>query len=162
MTSKSLIAAILTALIFASCGSKKAFNYSEMVVSKEKSLAPALIETEEKATKYVSAGQLDSVVIVSEKMEQKFDDVIKDIKNEAAPSVPEGENFKSASIRYFEYLKSIYTSYKAYGQAATDEAREEERVKMVKIVDKKQEAINDMQDAQRKYAKANGFKLEGQ
>ena len=70
------------------------------------------------------------------------------------------DNFRDASIRYFEFMKSMYTGYKTYARAGSDEARNEELTKLQELLSKKDAAIRDMQTAQKKYADANGFKIE--
>jgi hypothetical protein len=161
MLKKIIIAAIFLISI-ASCKSKEAFNYSEDFVKKETSLLPDITSTEDKVMRYVAAEQYDSIAIAGEKMEQLVDVKLQEIKKAPAPDVKEGDNFKEACVKYFGYIKSMYTSYKEFGLAATDEARQEARQKIVDLAGGKQAAINDMQTAQKKFADANGFKIQKQ
>ncbi len=54
----------------------------------------------------------------------------------------------------------MYTVYANFGSAGSDEQRETQWQKLFELVGKKNESIKAMQDAQQKFANANGFKLE--
>lgn len=142
------------------CNPQKAKKYSETIVKLERSLMPDIEQTESKVAKFATEQNFDSIISVSERMEKLVDEKLKEVTELKAPNVKEAENFKQASIRYFTYLKSIYTSYKKVGSAPTNEARQDEFAELQEIVAKKSQAINDMQSAQKKYADANGFKIE--
>lgn len=159
MIKKILLGLVIVAGL-ASCKSKDAFNYSESFVKKEKSLLPDITRTEDDVKRFLAAEQYDSIAIAGERMEKIVDAKLKEVKNEPAPSVKEGDNFKEAGIKYFQFIKSMYTGYKDYGNAKTPEDRDAEMSKLRDIVEKKTKAIEDMQAAQRKFADANGFKLE--
>ncbi|MBL0130671.1 MAG: hypothetical protein IPP43_05775 [Chitinophagaceae bacterium] len=60
-----LIALLFTGLV--ACKSKGAFNYSQSIVAKEKSLEPEIRATEKNVEKYLTAAQYDSVAIAGEK-----------------------------------------------------------------------------------------------
>jgi hypothetical protein len=104
--------------------------------------------------------QYDSMAIVSEELENAIGETIKDAKTKPAADAKDGEKFKVDVIKYFEFLKSVYASYKDYGNAATDEARQEEIIKMQQLLSKKTEVVKIIQTAQKDFAKANGFKIE--
>lgn len=159
MIKKILLGLVIVAGL-ASCKSKDAFNYSESFVKKEKSLLPDITRTEDDVKRFLAAEQYDSIAIAGERMEKIVDAKLKEVKDEPAPSVKEGDNFKEAGIKYFQFIKSMYTGYKDYGNAKTPEDRDAEMSKLRDIVEKKTKAIEDMQAAQRKFADANGFKLE--
>src|SRR5688572_11301912 len=145
----------LLILVFASCNSQKAKKYSQDIVKLERSLMPDIEQTETKVAKFANEQNFDSIVVVSVRMEKLFDDKIKEVTSLKMPKVKEAENFKQASLRYFAYLKSIYTSYIKFGSAPTDEARQNELTTLQEIVARKGQAVNDMQSAQKKYADAN-------
>jgi hypothetical protein len=160
MLKKLAFAAILIISI-ASCGSKKAaFNYSENFVKKENSLLPDITATEDKVERFVASEQYDSIAVAGEKMEQLVETKIQEIKKEAAPDVKEAENFKEACIKYFGFIKSMYTSYKEFGLAKDETEREKAKAKVIEIANSKQSAMTAMQTAQKKFADANGFRLE--
>ncbi len=152
------MAVLFTALV--SCKSKGAYNYSQDIVAKERSLTPDIEATESKVGAYISAGNYDSIVVAGEKMEKLVQTKIDEINAMKMPKAKGVEAFKAATLRYFNYIKSIYTTYKEMGKAPTDEARQEVVNNLQKLVDEKQTIIDDMQKAQRSYADDNGFKVE--
>ncbi len=158
---KKLTFAIILMISIASCSSKKAaFDYSENFVKKENSLLNDITSTENKVERYVAAEQYDSIAIAGEKMEQLVETKIQEIKKEPAPDVKEAANFKEACIKYFEFIKSMYTSYKEYGRATDDSEREKAKARVIEIAGSKRSAMTAMQTAQKKFADANGFRLE--
>jgi len=157
---KKLLLGLVILAGLASCQNKSAFNYSENFVKKERSLLPDINRTEDNVKRFLATGQYDSIAVAGAEMEKIVDAKLKEIKDEPLPDAKEAENFKEAGIRYFQFIKSMYTGYKDYGNAKTPEDRDTEMAKLRDIVDKKAKAIEDMQAAQRKYADANGFKLE--
>ena len=54
----------------------------------------------------------------------------------------------------------MYTNYKEFGRAATEEERQEKLKEIQRIAGEKQDVLTEMQGAQRKFAEANNFKLE--
>ncbi len=159
MLKKLSIAVILLASL-AGCKSKSAFNYSQEFVKKERSLLPDITSTEAGVKGYLAAQQYDSIAIAGEKMEKLIEEKIKEVKDQPAPDAKEAEDFKEAGIKYFEFMKSMYTGYKDYGHAKTPEARDEEMAKLKNIASEKTTVVETMQLAQKKFADANGFKLE--
>jgi len=161
MLKKSALAFMLL-LSLAGCKSKDAFNYSQDFVKKERALIPEITSTESKVKLFLAAEQYDSIAAAGERMESLVNATLKSVKDAPAPDAKEGENFKEAVVSYFAFIKSMYTLYKDFGNAKTPEAREAEMEKLRAIVDKKRDAINAIQGAQKKYADANNFKLETQ
>jgi hypothetical protein len=153
-----LIALLFTGLV--ACKSKSAFNFSQDIVAKERSLTADINITEDKVEKFATAQQFDSVAAVSEQMEKKVQTKIDEIMAMKVPSAKEADNFREAALRYFKYIKSIYTAYKNVGLAPTAEERSKLAEEMQEVASKKDEVVSDMQKAQRKYAEANGFKIE--
>ena len=123
----------------------------------ETELSADIAEADDKLIEYVSAQKLDSAVIMSSQMEDLAEGKLKEVENMKVPKVKEGENFRKSAIRYFTYIKSIYTTFKKFTMAATNKEREKERKKLAKIIDDKNEITKDMQEAQRKFAAANNF-----
>jgi hypothetical protein len=157
---KKMITLVLIIVSIVSCKSNNAFKYSQDFVASEKKLMPMIETTETKVEKYITLKQYDSMAIVSEKLENAIGETIKDAKTKPAADAKDGEKFKVDVIKYFEFLKSVYASYKDYGNAATDEARQEEIIKMQQLLSKKTEVVKIIQTAQKDFAKANGFKIE--
>lgn len=157
---KKIILAVLLLPAISSCKPSSAFNYSESIIQKEKKLTPDIKETENKVARYATANQYDSIGIAGKNMEQKVEAVINEIKEMKTPAAKEIANFKTAAINYFEFIKSLYTAYKNFGTAESDTEREKQRGIISEISSKTQDAVNDIQSAQKKFADANGFKLE--
>lgn len=153
-----LIAILFTGLV--ACKSKSAFNYSQDIVAKERSLTADINATEDKVEKFATAQQFDSVAAVSERMENLVQKKIDEIMAMKVPKAKEADNFREAALKYFKYIKSIYTAYKEVGKAPTAEERAKLAEEMQEVAAKKEEVVSDMQKAQRKYAEANGFKVE--
>lgn len=157
---KKLIFAAIILSGFTACKSKDAFNYSESFVKKEQSLSSAMEKTEADVKTFNASEKFDSISMVSSRMEKMVNDKLNEIKEQPAPDVKEGANFKTAGIKYFEYIKSIYTTYKEYGNAKTAEDRQIVLTKLQDIVALKAKAIADVKEAQNKFAAANNFKVE--
>jgi vacuolar-type H+-ATPase subunit I/STV1 len=142
------------------CKSKSAFAYSEAIVKIQRTLDPGIIATENQFSDFLTKGNYDSAAAVSGRMESLVDSKLKEVEKLETPNVKEADNFRRAVIRYFSYLKSIYTAYKRYAIQTNDEDREAERLKLLRVIDDKEEAIEDIQKAQAKYAQANGFRID--
>jgi len=160
MLKKIFIAAISLG-IFIGCKSKSALNYSEEIVKKEQSLSADITTTEEKVKAFLAKEQYDSIAAAASRMENLVEVKLTEVKDLPAPDLKEAPAFKDAAIKYFRFIKSMYTGYREFGTASTAEAREIEMDKLRSLVLLKTDAISSMQRAQRKFAEANGFKLEG-
>src|SRR5215813_1604314 len=93
------------------CKSKIAKDYNDMIVKKQKSLAESIDENEPRLRNYFSSYEYDSIASISDRMEAKIDSIIQTIKNKPAPKATQGENFKKAALNYFDYMKTLYTTY---------------------------------------------------
>jgi hypothetical protein len=156
----SVILTGISVLLLAGCKSKTAFHYSETIVKIERSLGPEIAEAREKITNFLDAEKYDSVAMVSERMEKLIDTKLAEVQKLETPKVKEGESFKRAAIRYFAFMRDTYTAYRKFAEQTTEAGREEERQKLVDIMTETQDAVREMQDAQRKYAEANNFRIE--
>jgi len=145
---------------FAGCQSKTALDYSQSLVKKEQSIIPEMTSTEEKVKMYFASEHFDSVAVAGERMEKLVDEKLKEIKDQPTPDVKGATAFKDAFINYFKFIKSLYAGYKNIGQATTAEARDQEIIKISKLVDQKETVLKDIQDAQKKFATENNFRLE--
>lgn len=157
---KKIFAPIILLVVLVSCNSKSAYNYSEKIAAIENSLEPEIVKTEDAMQRFFIASHFDSISIVGGQMEQKVEDAINKIKTMPAPSVKEADNYKNAAVAYFEYIKSVYTAYREYGSAENEDVREEKRKNILEVAGKKQDVVATIQSAQKKFAKANGFKIK--
>jgi len=156
MNPTRLLAALLLATVL-SCKSKSAFDYSEAIVRLETELSAQIAEADKKLIEYLDRRQFDSAILMSRQMETLAEDKLKEVEKMKVPDVKEGDNFKKSAIRYFSFIKSIYTTFKKFTMAATDAEKEKERKKLAKIIEEKNEVTRAMQEAQRKFAAANDF-----
>ena len=141
------------------CKSKIAIEYNNMVVENQKSLGNAMVVAEPQLKNYFASFEYDSIVTVSNRLEVKIDSILQEIKKKPAPKADQGENFKNVALKYFDYMKSIYTSYKNYGLQTTPEGRQIEREDMSMVLSQEDKMIADMQEAQMIFAKDNNFKI---
>lgn len=165
MQLKTLLIVLCLSTMFFSCNSntsKKAFNYSENIVSKEKALSSDIKTTEADVEKYFEENKYDSVISSADRMASIIQKSIDEIKSEPIPDgVKEGGEFKQSAIAYFEKLKSVYTAYSSLAAAHGDDTSfENERLKLIDIVKNKDKGAEDIYAAQMKFAKANNFNLE--
>lgn len=154
-----LVALSFLLMTIISCTAKSAFEYSETIVRMENELSAEIARADLKVTEYLETQKKDSAIIMSQQMESLADSKLKEIQKLEAPKVKEAGNFKKAAVRYFTYIKTIYTSFKKFTMAATEEQKEIERERLARIIKDKKEAAEAMQEAQRKFALANNFKI---
>jgi hypothetical protein len=156
----SIVVAVVLLATVSGCKSKTAFNYSEKIVKLERDLGPHIEKADEQMAKYLETQTYDSVISISTRMENMVDSKLEVIKNSQPPSVAEADNFKKAAIRYFNYMKSMYTSYKNFASQTEEEGKEKARQQLVSLAGQGEDEVKNMQMAQRKYASANNFKIK--
>ena len=159
MNPTRLFAILLLVSLF-SCKSKSAFDYSEAIVRMERELSADIAEADQKLLAYMDAKKSDSAVMMSKHMEALAEEKLNEVEKLKVPPVNEGDNFKKSAVRYFSYIKSIYTAFRKFTMAATAAEKEKERKKLAKIIGEKNEITKAMQEAQRKFALANNFLIE--
>ena len=159
MNPTRLVVLLLLVSLF-SCKSKSAFDYSEAIVRMEKELSADIAEADQKLLSYMDAKKSDSAILMSRHMETLAEDKLNEVEKMKAPHVKEGDNFKKTAVRYFSYIKSIYTAFRKFTMAESDAEKEKERKKLAKIIGEKNEITKAMQEAQRKFAAANNFLIE--
>jgi hypothetical protein len=147
---------------FAACKSKSnaGLKYNQDIVAKDKSLQSEEQVIEDKVGRFYNGGMYDSIAVAGEHMEEVLQKAIDEIDAMPFPKAKGVEDFKAAALKYFKFRKSIYTVYKEYGQAGTDEKRVEMEAIRNKLVAQRDAVTNDMKNAQRIFSKANGFRME--
>jgi len=155
-----IIAMAVIAFWAVGCKSKIAMDYNNMIVEKQKRLGKNMDEAAPLLKNYFASYTYDSIASVSSRMEMTIDTIIKEIAKKPAPQVKQGENFKKAALQYFDYMKSIYTSYKNYGLQNSPEGRQIQLQIMYMIINNEDKMIAQMQKAQKIFAKDNGFKIQ--
>lgn len=160
MSKKIVVVVALFATLFVSCKSKSAFNFNQELVAKENGMIPVVNKGESSITEFYNAGNFDSVYAVSDRLEKYVQLNIDEVEVIKTPDVKEADNFKAAYVKAFKALKNIYSNYKAVSTAKSDEDRQLLLEDLEKLVKDKNDAVKDMQAAQRKYASENGFKVQ--
>lgn len=156
---QKLLFSVLIVLALVSCQSKDAFNFSQDIVKKEQALLPDVSMTEKKIASFIEAGKYDSVASAGQAMVDKVNKTIDEIKAMKTPDAKEADNFKNASVKYFEYMRDMYNTYVTYGKSATDVERLNQLSNIMKMAGNAQNVVKEMEGAQKKYAEANGFKI---
>jgi len=156
MNQTHLIAALLLASVL-SCKSKSAYDYSEAIVKLETELSAEIAKADQELIEYMEAKKTDSAILMSRQMQALAEGKLNEVEKMKVPNVKEGENFKKSAIRYFTYIKNIYSTFRKFTVAATNAEKEKERKKLAKIIQEKNEITKAMQEAQRKFAAANNF-----
>ena len=151
---------LMTFMLVAGCKSNSAFDYSQAIVKIETDFAAEIIPADKKVSEFLDSDQHDSAAIFTQQMEDLAEKRLAQVRDLKAPNVKEAENFKLAAIRYFTYLKTMYTAFNNFTKASTEEAKEAERVRLAKIVADKDDATRTLQLAQQKFAAANNFRIE--
>jgi hypothetical protein len=159
MKCKTIVSIAIIWLFAAGCKSKVAMDYNDLIVEKQKSLGKNMDQAAPLLKSYFASYEYDSIASLSSRMETRIDMIIKEIAKKPAPNVNQGDNFKKAALHYFDYMKSIYTSYKNYGLQNSPEGRQIQLQVMAMIINNEDKMIAEMQKAQKIFAKDNGFKI---
>lgn len=157
---KKVFTAALLVILVSACKSKSGFRYSQEIVKLERSLKPDIEFTESKVKEFADGEQYDSIAAVSLRMEKIVEEKRAAIEKMPVPGAKGAGEFRSSILRYFDYIKSLYKSYKDFGLANTNEEREKVAAHIQDIVADKDEVLSDVRKAQEKYARDNGFKVE--
>lgn len=158
---KKFLPYVVLLFLVTGCKGKAAFNYSQNFVKKEQGLTPAIVETEVKVGDFVKTGKYDSIAAVSLKMEKKVDEQLQSITDEKVPDCKGGSEFKTACIKYFSYIKSMYRSYYNFAVAKSEDERNDNLSKVKDLVAEKTNQVAQIQLAQTQFASLNGFRIEG-
>jgi len=160
MKFKILSAAIIICFYVTACKSEKAKKYSDQIVKKESALETDIAQATRKLQTYFISDETDSIVSLSTKMEDQINAVMQDIKNTKAPKLKEAENFKQEALKYLEFKKNIFATYKNYGLQTTPEGREMQRMNMVAVQSQEKVMNYNLQAAQINFARANHVKVK--
>ncbi len=149
-------------LVFVSCKSEKneeavtPQKFNEKIVLLEESLEEPLLKAEAEIKVRSEKADFTGMAQSAKAMEDTVSKKISEIKKIAAVGKG-GEDFKTVAVRYFEYIKSIYTSYRNIAEAKTEEARVEATKKMNDVLNSQPAVLSNLQTSQQKYATDNNF-----
>lgn len=147
-------------LLLVACQPGSAFKYSQDIVAKERSMLKDIEHTESEVLKLINAGKFKEITPVAEKMEGIVESRLQEIRSTPPPRAKGAEEFQQAAIEYFSYIKSVYTAYKEIGMANSDTARNDAYERLQKIAAGNTDAVKKLQTVQRKFASANGFRVQ--
>ncbi len=156
-----LLASCFVLLISCSSGSgdekmatPEAFN--DRVYSMEQSLGEPLLKAEAEIRQKQQQGDFKGMAQAANAMEDSVDLRIRAIRKMKPPGVG-GEDFKTAAVRYFEYLKMIYSNYGEIALAADVQGKDAAENKMARWLNWQTQVLANLRSAQAKYAADNGF-----
>lgn len=133
-------------------------GYYEKVIDLEETMSEPLLRTEAEIQARSDKSDFDGVAKSAKAMEDTVDTRIRALKR-MPPVGKGGEDFKLVAVRYFEYVKSIYTAYKNIGLAKTDDARNEAAKKMQTIINAQPGVMQNLNSIQAKFAGDNNFTI---
>lgn len=160
---KKLLFIGIMIVIFSGCKSgsaDSAYEYSQSLVTKGKLIGPIVEAAEKKIDRFGAANKFDSVGATGEYIEDLLQKLITEITNTPVPNAKDADKFKAATLRYYNFIMSIYTGYKNLGKAGTPDARDKIVSELLNLYKGKQAALEELRRAQREFADANGFKLQ--
>ena len=145
--------------VLISCNSKAkiAKDYYERMIILENSLFSVLSSSDSMARGYIIKKQHDSLVLVAGKAEELLQEKIDSLNQVRLSGVVGGEEFITAYVRTFKYIKNVQIIYKNLGLAGSIEERKAVIKDLKKIVVEVEMVVNDMQSEKKKFADANGF-----
>lgn len=133
-----------------------AVQLNERIVALESSLEEPMLKAEAEIKVRGDKGNLDGVAQSAKAMEDTIQVRIDAVKAFTPVGVG-GEDYKTVATRYFEHLKSIYTTYREIAEANNDNTRQEKAQQMQSIISAQPAIMANLQQAQQKYAADNGF-----
>ncbi|RYY54568.1 MAG: hypothetical protein EOO09_13780 [Chitinophagaceae bacterium] len=147
-------------LVLFSCNRQNALKFNNNIISLENALLPSVTTSQSKIDGYIEAGNWDSLKAVSLRMEGLVNEAVVKLKDMKSPDLTGAEDFKKASLRYFEYFKGIYTGYANIASQTTDEDRNKAAEEFTSMITKKDDVLRSYQESQVRFTKANNVKLE--
>lgn len=152
--------AFLAVTLLAGCRSKDALNFSENIVKIERKLGESVQAAQPQITRFMEQEVYDSLALVSGDIVKKTEATIDELNAMKAPDIPEASTFKATAVKYFTHIRNIYDSYKIYAEQPNDSLRAVEVQNMIRLENGIDDLTKELQEAQRKFAKASGFRVE--
>ncbi len=142
-----------------SSGDEKASTpeqFNDRVYSMEQSLGEPLLKAEAEIRRQQLQGDFKGMTQTANAMEDSVDLRIRAVR-EMKPLGVGGEDFKTAALRYFEYLKKIYSNYGEIAQAEDVQSKDAAENKMARWLSWQTQVLANLRSAQAKYAADNDF-----
>ncbi len=161
MKIKGLLASCFVLLIScnSSSGDEKATTpeaFNDRVYSMEQSLGEPLLKAEADIRQQQQQGDFKAMAQTASAMEDSIDLRIRAI-GKMKPLGVGGEDFKTAAVRYFEYLKRIYSTYGEIALASDLQSKDAAENKMARWLTWQTQVLANLRSAQAKYAADNSF-----
>ncbi|ANH84005.1 hypothetical protein A8C56_16005 [Niabella ginsenosidivorans] len=132
-------------------------QYSDEVLRMQQSLAEPIRQAENEIKAFGDSANYSGMAGAAGKMESLIQGKIDTLNKIDAASFQGGADFKTVVIRYFEYLKSVYSSYKEIGNAANGVERLKATDDMYQKLSAQQDVEERMRTSQTRFAALNGF-----
>ncbi|MFV0607371.1 MAG: hypothetical protein ACK5NK_16200 [Niabella sp.] len=129
---------------------------NQKVIDLENSMAEPILKAEAEIKVRSQNGNMEGVVQSAKAIEDSIQLRIDEL-NKISPVGVNGADFKLIATRYFEYMKSIYTTYKEIALAKDDAEKSAKAKQMESIIKAQADVVSNLQQAQQKYATENGF-----
>src|SRR5215471_12356329 len=98
---------LIACISFTACKSEQAKKYSDLIVSKQNAIDSKIEKATSHLRIYFGNYQYDSIVSVSNQMENEITAAKNEIQKLPVPKLKEAENFKQQALNYLDYKKSI-------------------------------------------------------
>ena len=157
---RTLSLLVILSLTLFSCKQQTALKYNNYVIELELALVPGTTAATSKIDSWIEADKWDSVAAISKRMQSEVQGSIDKIQKKDAPDLKGAAEFKQGALRYFAYIRDIYTGYIKLAEQPDAEARSTESAKFLSMINEKDKVISDFQEKQRAFASANKIKLE--
>ncbi|MBO9617683.1 MAG: hypothetical protein J7539_01500 [Niabella sp.] len=157
---RSILFFSLVVLSFVACKSKStmtAKQYSDSVAAMQQSLGEPIRTAENEIKNFGDKANYVGLAGVGGRMESLLQGKIDTLNNINASSFTGGDDFKIVVIRYFEYLKDVYGTYKKIGDAPDQAARLKITDDMYQKLSAQQDVEERMKASQTRFAALNGF-----
>lgn len=132
-------------------------QYSDEVVTMQQSLAEPIRTAENEIKNFGDNSNYAGLAGVGGKMESLLQGKIDTLNNIKTSSFTGGDDFKIVVIRYFEYLKDVYSTYKQIGNAPDQAARLKLTNDMYQKLSAQPDVEERMKASQTRFAAMNGF-----
>lgn len=146
--------------LLAACKSKTvitAKQYSDEVLQMQQNLAEPIRQAEIEIKAFGDSSNFTGMAGAAGKMETLIQGKIDTLNKVDITAFKGGDEFKVVVIRYFEYLKSVYSSYKEIGNAANTADKIKATNEMYQKLAAQQDVEDRMRTSQTRFAALNGF-----
>ena len=126
---------IVTAAVFIlSCENQRAKNFLHKIDLQERASAAIIAGengTESQKLEHMISNNFDSALLVNEKQQAEFDEIIQQIESLSTTDLEDGKILKMESVQYYQALKNLYgyAKWEIQQQKRVREARGKDQLK---------------------------------